>query len=63
MNEEDGTSLLVQWLRFWAPDGARETGAITGRVTRSHVPQLKILCTATKTRCGQPKWINKYLEK
>ena len=55
INEEDGTSLLVQWLRFLAPNGGWEVGSTPGQGTRSHMPQLKILCIATKTQCSQHK--------
>ena len=35
-----GASLVVQWLRFWAPT-AEGTGSIFGQGTRSHMPQLR----------------------
>ena len=47
-----GTSLVVQWLRFCAPN-AGVPGLIPGQGTRSHILQLKTLCAATKT------WHNK----
>ena len=37
-----GTSLLVQWLRLYAPS-MRGLGSIPGWGTRSHMPQLKML--------------------
>ena len=50
-----GTSLVVQWLRLWAPN-AGSLGLITGQGTRSHmlqgrvhISQLKILNAATKS--------------
>ncbi|TEA29092.1 hypothetical protein DBR06_SOUSAS10510049, partial [Sousa chinensis] len=46
-------SLVVQWLRFCAPD-AGDPGSIPGRGTRSHMLQLKILRAATKD-LAQPK--------
>ena len=57
-------SLVVQWLRFWAPN-AGDLSSIPGQGTRSHKPQRrvhmlqrKILCATTKTRHGQiNKWI------
>ena len=36
------TSLVVQWLRFYAPDAAG-WGLIPGQGSRSHMPQLKML--------------------
>ena len=58
-----GTSVVVQWLRLWAPD-AEGLGSILGQGARSHMlqlrarrPQLKILHAATKTQCSQ---VNKY---
>ena len=41
------TSLVVQWLRLWAPN-AGGLGSIPGQGTRSHMLQLKILNVATK---------------
>ena len=35
-----GASLVVQWLRFWAPT-AGGTGSIFGQGIRSHMPQLR----------------------
>ena len=67
-----GTSLVVQWLRLWAPN-AGGPGSIPGQGTRSHMPQLrphmlqlKILHMATKIPCAATKThqtnkqINKY---
>ena len=47
-----GTSLVVQWLRFHAPNAAGP-GLIPGQGTRSYMLQLKTLHAATKTQCGQ----------
>ena len=53
-----GTSLVVQWLRLHAPNAGAQ-GSIPGQGTRSHMPQLKIPCAATKTWHSQ---INKYFK-
>ena len=52
-------SLLVEWLRFWAPN-AGDLSLIPGQGTRSHMSQLrvhilqgKILCATTKTQHSQ----------
>ena len=42
------TSLAVQWLRLHTPN-AGALSLIPGQGTRSYMPQLKILHTATKT--------------
>ena len=42
------TSLAVHWLRLCAPNVGRP-GSVPGQGTRAHMPQLKILCAATKT--------------
>ena len=50
-----GVSLVVQWLRL----NALNAGAVDltpGQGTKSHMPQLKILYTATKM--GDPKYCN-----
>ena len=50
LRRNEGTSLVVQWLRFCAPQ-AGGLGLIPGQETRSHMPQLRL---------AQPnKWINK----
>ena len=49
---------LVQWLRLQAPY-AGGLGSIPGQGTRSHMPQLKILCPTTKIRCRQIKNVKK----
>ena len=62
-----GTSLIVQWLRLWAPN-AGGLGLIPGQRTGSHmlqlrvcILQLKILCAAVKTQHSQiNQSINKY---
>ena len=54
-----GTSLVVQWLRFHAPN-ARGLGTIPGQDARSHMPQVKSLYAVNKTQCSQ---INKYIKK
>ena len=46
------TSLVVQWLRFHAPN-AGGPSSIPGQGTSSHMPQLKILCSTTKIQCSQ----------
>ena len=46
-NTVRGTSLVVQWLKLCAPNAAGP-GSIPGRGTKSHLPQRKILHTATK---------------
>ena len=37
---ENGTSLVVQWLRLQAPSEGGK-GSVPGQGTRSHVPQLR----------------------
>ena len=49
-------SLVIQWLRLWAPI-AGSPGLIPGQGTRSCVPQIKIPQTANKAWHSQ---INKY---
>ena len=49
-------SLVVPWLRLWAPIAGRPS-LIPGQGTRSCVPQIKIPQAANKTRHSQ---INKY---
>ena len=56
-----GTSLVVLWLRFHAPN-VESLGSIPGQGTRSHMPQirvcmlhLKIPTVATKTQYSQIK--------
>jgi len=46
-----GTSLVVQWLRFRAPD-AGGLGLIPGRGTVFHMPQLKDPHAITKIHCS-----------
>ena len=48
-----GSSLVIFWLRFWAPFTGG-LGRIPGQGTRSHMPQLKILYVTTKTWHSQP---------
>ena len=48
----EGTSLVIQWLRLHAPS-VGGPGSILGQGTRSHVPQLKIMPTATKMQDGR----------
>ena len=43
-----GTSLVVQWLRLWAPK-AGGPGSILGQGTRSHMPQLRVHMPQLKT--------------
>ena len=49
-----GTPLVVQWLRFCAPN-ARGLGSIPGQRSAFHMPQQRstILHVATKTWCSQ----------
>ena len=42
------TSLVLQWLKLYAPDPG-DMGSIPSQGTRSHMPQLKVPCAATKT--------------
>ena len=49
-----GTSLVGQWLRPHVPN-AEGPGSIPGQGTRSHMLQVKIMCTATKTQSSQKK--------
>ena len=42
---EQETSLVVEWLKLWAPNARLEgLGSIPGQGTRSHMPQQKIVC-------------------
>ena len=50
---------MVQWLRLCAPSAGGE-GLISIQGTRSHMLQLNLLYTSTKTWCSQ---INKYFFK
>ena len=54
----EGTSPVVQWLTLCALN-AGGPGSIPGQGTRSHMPQLKIPHTATKTQCSQINKNNK----
>ena len=47
-----GNSLVVQWLGICTPNTGF-TGSILGWGTRSHMPQPKIWCAATKTRAAR----------
>ena len=38
---EEGTSLVVQWLRLYTPN-AQSPGCIPGQGTKSHKPQLRV---------------------
>ena len=51
-NRREGTSLVVQRPRFCAPS-AGGLGSIPGQGSRFYIPQLKILCAATKTQHSQ----------
>ena len=55
----EGTSLVIQWLGLHTPN-AGGLGSIPGQRTRSHMLQLKISHTATKTQHSQ---INTKLKK
>ena len=57
--KQEGTSLVVQWLRLHAPN-AEGPGSTPGQGIRIHILQLrvhmlqvKILYAATKTWCSQ----------
>ena len=41
LNYHRGTSLMVQWLRPFAPS-AGDLGSISGWGTRAHMPQLRV---------------------
>ena len=56
-----GTSLVVQWLRFRAPN-AEGPGSIPGQGTRSHMPQPS-LHAATKTQNSQVNKLKKEKKK
>ena len=47
-----GTSLVVQWLRFCAPN-ARVPGSIPSQGIRSCMLHLKIPCAVTKTSAAK----------
>ena len=57
--ETTGTALVSPLLRLHAPN-AGGLGSNLGKGTRSHIPQQKTLCAATKARSSQ---INKQLKK
>ena len=59
LKDDARTSLVVQWLRLSTPS-AGDLGSTPGEGTRSHMPQLKILCAARKSWWSQ---INKYFWK
>ena len=48
------TSLVLQWLRLWAPN-AGGLGSIPGQRTRSHVPQLRVCILQYFLRSGAIK--------
>ena len=55
INDVWDTSLVVEWLRLWAPK-AGGPGSIPGNGTRPHMPQLeKILSVASKIQRSQIK--------
>ena len=54
-----GTSVVVQWLRVWAPN-AGGPGSILGQGTRSHMPQLNVPSASAKTWYSQ---MNRYFLK
>ena len=56
---ENGTSLVVQWLRLHAPN-ARGPGSIPGWQSRPHMLQLKFLSAKTKAQHSQT---NKHLKR
>ena len=41
LNSISGTSLVVQWLRFCAPN-AGDSGLVPSRGTGSHIPHVKV---------------------
>ena len=49
-----GTSLVVQWLRFWALN-VRGPNLIPGQGTRSHMPQLRVWKLQLKIPCATTK--------
>ena len=51
-----GTSLVVQWLKFQAPN-VGSPGLIPGQETRVLIPQLNTPCATNKTKCSK---INKH---
>ena len=51
------TVLVVQWLRV-CPPSAGDPDSVSGQGTRSHMPQLRILCAPTKTQCSQVNFKN-----
>ena len=54
--KKTGTSLVVQWLRLWAPN-AEDPGPIPSQGTGSHMLQLKILHASTTTKKSRnPQW-------
>ena len=48
-NSRKGTSLMVEWVRLWAPN-AGDLGSIPGQGTRFRMQQLKIPNATTKTQ-------------
>ena len=48
-NSRKGTSLMVEWVRLWAPN-AGGLGSIPGQGTRFRMQQLKIPNATTKTQ-------------
>ena len=56
--DDQGTSLVVQWLRLRA-SSAGGLGSFPNQGTRPHMPQLKILHATTKTQSSQ---INNFLK-
>ena len=55
-----GTSLVIQWLRLWAPNTGG-LGWIPGQGTRSCMLQLNIQSATAKIQCSQIN--DKYLKK
>ena len=53
---------MVQGLRLCTPN-AVDLGLIPGQATRSHMPQLKILCAATKTQHSQINFSKKEMNR
>ena len=55
-NSTVGTSLLVQWLRLWAPD-AGDPDSVPGQESRSHMRQLKFLHLQWRSKIRMPRLI------
>ena len=47
--EDTGTSLVGRWLRLCIPSAGGQ-GSVPGQGTRSHMPQLRVLCCNYRPR-------------